>query len=109
MSSTRSGGGPPRSISATPAATDSCRRPAPGTTVVAGGSQEAARTSATRSGATTSTIRSMAGRVANAARVQSRSGRPPIGAVSLSAPPIRVDRPAATTTTSAPGVVMALA
>ena len=55
-----------------------------------------------RSAAVTTTIRATDGAASSAASVQASSGRPAISIASLSAePPIRTDRPAATTTTSA--------
>ena len=66
----------------------------------AGGSQAASRISGTRSGATTTTIRSTVGADARASSVHASRGRPPIAARSLSAPAIRSDDPAAGTTTS---------
>ena len=88
----------------TPAATDCWRVVPPGTTAVTrAGSQAAARHSSTRSGAVTRTSRSTLGAAASASSVQASSGRPPTGAMSLSAPAIRRDDPAATTTASARG------
>ena len=79
----------------------SWRRTPPSTTAAtADGSHDASRISATRSGATTTTIRSTAGARARASSVHASNGRPPIAARTLSPPAIRCDDPAAGTTMS---------
>ncbi len=91
-----------RSRARNPAWTDSWRRAPPATTsTTLAGSQAAAAIPARRSSAVTTTSRPTSGAAARASSVQARSGRPPTSVASLSMPPMRVDRPAATTMASA--------
>ena len=80
------------SSAANPAATESWRRSPPATTATTfAGNHVAARTPATASLATTTTIRSTSGAAASAPTDQGSSGRSPIGVATLSMPAIRLD------------------